>query len=141
MASALPYQLLADAVLLLHFGIVLFVIGGLVLVVVGNMFASWPWVNSLWFRLAHVLAIGVVVAQAWLGKVCPLTTLESWLRVQAGSPSYSKSFVEHWVQRLLFYEAPFWVFTLAYTVFGLLVLASWWYFPPRYSKRAHENGA
>ena len=128
-SSVPPYQLLADAVLLLHFGVVLFVIGGLVL--------SWRWVNSLWFRLAHVLAIGVVVAQAWLGKVCPLTVLESWLRVQAGSPSYSKSFVEHWVQRLLFYEAPFWVFTLAYSVFGLLVLASWWYFPPRYTKHAH----
>ena len=141
MTSSLSlYQLLADAVLLLHFGVVLFVIGGLVLIVAGNML-SWPWVNSLWFRLAHVLAIGVVVAQAWLGKVCPLTVLESWLRVQAGSPSYSKSFVEHWVQRLLFYEVPFWVFTLAYSVFGLLVLASWWYFPPRYTKHAHENGA
>jgi polyferredoxin len=141
MTSVLPYQLLADAVLLLHFGMVLFVVGGLMLVIAGNTFANWPLVNSVWFRLAHVLAIGVVVAQAWLGKVCPLTTLESWLRVQAGAPSYSTSFIEHWVQRLLFYEAPFWVFTLAYTVFGFLVLFSWWYFPPRYSKHAHEAGA
>lgn len=132
-ANSPPYQLLADAVLLLHFGVVLFVIGGLVLVVVGNL-RGWRWVNSLWFRLAHLLAIGVVVAQAWLGEVCPLTTLESWLRVKAGAPSYSKSFIEHWVQHLLFYEAPSWVFTLAYTVFGLLVLASWWYFPPRHKK-------
>ena len=132
-ANSPPYQLLADAVLLLHFGVVLFVIGGLVLVVVGNL-CGWRWVNSLWFRLAHVLAIGVVVAQSWLGEVCPLTTLESWLRVKAGSPSYSKTFIEHWVQHLLFYEGPSWVFTLAYTVFGLLVLASWWYFPPRHKK-------
>lgn len=135
MASAPSYQLLADAVLLLHFGVVVFVIGGLLLVVAGNKL-GWPWVNKLWFRLAHVVAIGIVVAQAWLGQVCPLTTLESWLRVQAGSPSYSKSFVEHWVQRLLFYEAPFWVFALAYTVFGLLVLASWWYFPPQRRNRS-----
>ena len=126
----LPYQLFADAVLLLHFGVVTFVVGGLALVVAGNML-GWSWVNRLWFRLAHVLAIGVVVAQAWLGQVCPLTTLESWFRVQAGSGSYNKSFIEHWVQQLLYYEAPFWVFALAYTVFGLLVLASWWYFPPR----------
>ena len=33
-------------------------------------------VNALWFRLVHLLAIGYVVAQAWLGQVCPLTTLE-----------------------------------------------------------------
>jgi len=136
----LPYHLFADAVLLLHFGVVMFVVGGLVLVVAGNML-SMSWVNRLWFRLTHVLAIGVVVAQAWLGQVCPLTSLESWLRLQAGSRSYNKSFIEHWVQQLLYYEAPSWVFALAYTVFGLLVLASWWYFPPRINKPAHEGGA
>jgi hypothetical protein len=135
------YQVLADAVLLLHFCFVGFVIGGLALIIAGNTLASWPWVNRLWFRLAHASAIGVVVAQAWLGKICPLTTLESWLRVRAGSASYSKSFIEHWVQRLLFYEAPSWVFTLAYTMFGLLVLVSWWYFPPRHRKHTHESGA
>lgn len=138
--STLPYRLLADAVLVLHFSVVVFVVGGLLLVVAGNM-RGWPWVNRLWFRLAHLAAIGVVVAQAWLGMLCPLTTLESWLRVQAGSPSYSKSFIEYWVQHLLFYEAPFWVFALAYTMFGLLVLAAWWCFPPRFSKRGKEYGA
>jgi len=130
MASASSYQLLADAVLFLHLGVVVFVVGGLVLVVAGNRI-GWRWVNNLWLRLAHALAIGIVVAQAWLGQVCPLTTLESWLRVQAGSPSYSTSFIEHWVRRLLFYEAPIWLFALSYTIFGLLVLASWWRFPPR----------
>lgn len=128
------YQVLADSVLLLHFAVVVFVIGGLALIIAGNTLASWPWVNGLWFRLAHAAAIGFVVAQTWLGKICPLTTLESWLRVRAGSASYNKSFIEDWVQRLLFYEAPSWVFTLAYTMFGLLVLVSWWYFPPRRRK-------
>jgi Protein of Unknown function (DUF2784) len=123
------FQLIADAVLLLHFAVVLFVVGGLVLVVVGNS-VGWPWVNGWRFRLAHVAAIAFVVAQAWLGKVCPLTTLESWLRVQAGSASYQKSFIEHWVQRLLFWEAPSWFFALVYTVFGLCVLLAWWRFPP-----------
>jgi Protein of Unknown function (DUF2784) len=137
MEPALSYQLLADLVLVLHFGIVVFVIAGLVLVVAGNV-VRWRWVNSLWFRSAHAAAIGVVVAQAWLGKVCPLTTLESWLRVQAGSGSYNKSFIEHWVHQLLYYEVPFWVFTLAYTVFGLLVLVAWWYFPPQRNGRTHD---
>ncbi len=135
MVSMQHYLFLADAVLVLHFVIVIFVVGGLVLIVSGNLL-RWRWVNALWFRLAHVSAIGVVVAQAWLGKVCPLTTLESWLRVQAGSGSYDKSFIEHWVQRLLFFEAPFWVFTVVYTLFGLIVLAIWWYFPPHRTKRA-----
>ena len=124
------YLWLADAVLLLHFAVVFFVVGGLVFVLVGNM-RQWRWVNALPFRVAHLVAIGVVVVQAWLGKLCPLTILESWLRGSGGEPTYSASFIEHWVQRVLYFEAPFWVFTLAYTVFGILVLAAWWYFPPR----------
>lgn len=90
----MPWQWLADAVLLLHFGVVLFVVGGLLLVLVGNRL-HWPWVNGLGFRVAHLAAIAVVVMQAWLGQACPLTTLESWLRTQAGSPSYEGSFIEH----------------------------------------------
>jgi hypothetical protein len=135
-----PYKLLADAVLLLHFAVVVFVVGGLVFVVAGNL-RGWRWVNGWSVRLAHLAAIAFVVAQTWLGQLCPLTTLESWLRIQAGSPSYAESFIEHWVQRIIFYEAPFWVFTLAYTVFGLLVVAAWWYFPPQRTKRSNDSGA
>ncbi len=122
--------LLADMVLLAHFGLVVFVVGGLAVILVGNLF-GWRWVNNLWFRLAHIAAIAVVVAESWLGITCPLTTLESWLRAQAGSSGYDASFIEHWVQRILFHEAPPWVFASAYTAFGLLVAAAWWYFPPR----------
>ncbi|MGE4049425.1 MAG: DUF2784 domain-containing protein [Piscinibacter sp.] len=126
----MPYQLLADAVLIVHFGVVLYVVGGLVVVLAGN-WLGWGWVNQLWFRVAHLAAIAVVVLQAWLGQYCPLTTLESWLRVQAGSGAYETSFIEHWLQRLIYFQAPFWVFTVAYTVFGALVLLAWWRFPPR----------
>jgi hypothetical protein len=124
-----PYQLLADAVLTLHFSIVVFVVGGLVLTVIGN-FRAWRWVNALWFRLAHLAAIGVVVAEAWFGATCPLTSLEMWLRAQARATTYSGSFIEHWLSRLLYYEAPTWVFTLGYSLFGLLVALTWWRFPP-----------
>ena len=126
----MPYQLLADAVLLLHFGVVLFVVGGLLVVLVGN-WLHWRWVNEWWFRLAHLAAIAIVVIQAWLGQYCPLTTLESWLRIQAGGASYNTSFIEHWLQRLIYYEAPLWVFTAAYTGFAVLVALAWWRYPPR----------
>lgn len=130
------YRLLADLVLVLHVAIVVFVVGGLVLVIAGNL-RGWRWVNALWFRLAHLSAIAFVVAQAWLGMVCPLTTLEMWLRAQAGAAVYSGGFIEHWLQRLLYYDAPPWVFVLAYSLFGLLVLASWLVYPPRL-RRGHR---
>lgn len=121
---------LADLVLLLHLAVVLFVVGGLVLVVVGNAL-GWNWVNRLSFRLSHLAAIAVVVGQSWFGLTCPLTTLESWLRAQAGTEAYETGFIKHWLHQLLFFEAPTWVFTLVYTAFGLLVVASWWCYPPR----------
>ena len=134
------YQWLADAVLCLHVGVVLFVVGGLLLVVGGNLL-RWQWVNAWWFRLAHLAAIAVIVAEAWLGLVCPLTTLEVWLRTQAAETAYAGGFIAHWLQRLLYHEAPAWVFTLAYSVFALLVLASWWIFPPRTRQRRVDAGA
>lgn len=134
----MPHQLLADAVLVLHAAIVVFVVGGLVLIVVGN-FRRWRWVNGFGFRLAHLAAIGIVAAQAWLGVICPLTTLEMWLRTEARAETYAGSFVEHWVQRFLYYDAPPWVFVLLYSLFGLLVLATWWYFPPTFRHRGNDG--
>jgi len=132
--AALPYALLADVVLAIHFALVLFVVGGFAFVVVGGL-RGWPLVRAPWFRLAHLAAIAVIVAQAWLGALCPLTSLEMWLREQASQGTYSQSFIEHWLQRLLYYDLPPWVFTLAYTIFGLAVAAAWWYFPPRAARR------
>lgn len=131
-------QLFAGVVLVLHAALAAFVVVGLVLVVAGNL-KRWQWVNNLWFRSAHLAAISVVVAEAWLGVVCPLTTLEMWLRSRAGAQTYGGGFIEHWLQRLLYYDAPPAVFILGYTAFGCLVLATWWYFPPNGKRRANER--
>lgn len=128
--SAETYRRLADVVLLLHLSIVGFVICGLLLTLVGGA-AGWRWVRNPWFRAAHLLAIAVVVAQAWLGVICPLTTLEMAWRQQAGDHVYQGSFVAHWAARLLYWQGPPWVFTVAYSAFGALVLASWWWIRPR----------
>lgn len=130
--------LLANVVLVVHVVIAAFVVLGLMLVVVGNL-AHQGWVNNPWFRVTHLAAIAIVVAEAWLGLACPLTTLEMWLRSRAGEPSYGGGFIEHWLQHLLFYSAPAWVFVAAYTLFGLAVLATWWYFPPRFKSRHRER--
>ncbi len=124
------YQTLADIVLALHAAFVVFVVAGLVAIIAGNL-AGWRQVNNLWFRLAHLLAIAVVAAQAWLGRLCPLTHLELWLRARAGQTVYDTTFVQYWLERLLYYQAPLWVFAIIYTLFGLLVVAAWWRYPPR----------
>ncbi|WP_150305095.1 DUF2784 domain-containing protein [Pseudomonas saliphila] len=128
------YQTLADIVLTMHVMLVAFVVLGLVIIILGNL-RHWAWVNNLWFRLAHLSTILVVVAEAWLGVVCPLTTLESWLRQRAGTAGYQSGFIEYWLQNLLYYNAPDWVFMMLYTLFGLLVLATFWWYPPHFKWR------
>lgn len=135
----MPYQALADAVLVLHFGIVLFVVLGLPAVIIGNR-AGWAWANDYGWRLAHLLSIGVIALQAWLGQYCPLTILESWLRVQAGQAGYAKSFIEHWVHSVLYYQAPLWGFAMLYSAFGLAVAWAWWRYPPG-AARPHSGDA
>lgn len=130
METGQVYLVLADSVLTLHVSIVVFVILGLVAIIAGNL-RGWDWVNNRWFRLFHLLAILTVVAEAWLGVTCPLTTLEVWLRQLAGAEGYTGGFIEYWLHRLLYYQAPSWVFTAAYTMFAAVVAATFWWFPPR----------
>lgn len=124
------YGALAEGVLVIHAAFVLFVVSGLLLIVVGGLL-SWSWVRRPLFRFVHLFAIGVVVVQAWLGVLCPLTTLENWLRSRAGQQGYQGSFIQHWLHALLYYEAPEWVFILLYSGFGFLVMLAWMAFPPR----------
>jgi hypothetical protein len=118
------YLRLADVILIAHFAIVVFIVCGFVAIVIGK-WLGWTWIRNRAFRLTHLAAIGIVVLQAWLGQMCPLTNWENALREAAGRSGYSETFVQHWLHRLLFYDAPPWVFAVLYTVFGLLVLAAW----------------
>ncbi len=124
------YRIAADALLVIHVGFVVFVVLGLVLILVGGGL-GWSWVRNRWFRIAHLIGIGVVVLQAWLGQICPLTIWEMALREKAGDVTYAGSFIQHWLHEILYYEAPMWVFALSYTVFGLLVVATWYFIRPR----------
>ncbi|SHF91270.1 Protein of Unknown function [Microbulbifer donghaiensis] len=130
MTSAEFYLLAADAVLFAHTLLVAFVVFGLAFILIGKL-RSWSWVRNRWFRLAHLACIGVVVLQAWVGAICPLTTWEMALRERAGEAVYSGSFIAHWLESILYYRAPEWVFVVCYTVFGALVAAAWFWVPPR----------
>jgi polyferredoxin len=118
--------LLADLVLVLHFFVAGFIVVGLILVWIGAL-AHWQWVRNPWFRYLHLAAIAFVAAEALLGVACPLTVWEDLLRGGARPGS----FVGRWVQRLLYYEAPAWVFTTAYACWAAATLLTLRFVPPR----------
>ena len=117
--------LLADFILVVHFGFVMFVVGGLALVWAGAA-AGWRWVRNFWFRAAHLAAIAFVAGEALAGIWCPLTVWETALR--GARPD--KSFVAQWIHRILYYDFPEWVFAAAYVLFALVVSVSWWLVRP-----------
>jgi hypothetical protein len=87
----MPYQLLADAVVLLHLGFVGFVVLG------GLLAVRWP--HAAW---AHLPAAVWGVWIEFAGWICPLTPLENWLRRQGGGAEYSAGFVEHYLIPVLY---------------------------------------
>lgn len=134
--KSLPFPgLLADAILVVHALVVAFVVGGQAAVLLGWA-RGWDWVRRPGFRYGHLAVIAFVIAQTWLDRLCPLTIWEAELRRAAGQVVHDQSFVQYWVGNLLFFDLPWWVFQVAYTAFGLLVLISWIGCPPRWPRRS-----
>jgi hypothetical protein len=80
------YLALADFIVLLHLGFILFVVLGGLLVF-----------RCRWLVWLHVPAALWGALVEFLGWICPLTPLETWLRRAAGAPGYSGSFVDQYV--------------------------------------------
>jgi hypothetical protein len=85
------YRFLADFVVLLHFGFVLFAILGGFLVI--------RWKKSAWVHLPTALWASLIEFGGW---ICPLTPLEKWLRLQGGEIGYQTGFVEQYILPILY---------------------------------------
>lgn len=123
-------SLLADALLVLHVGVVILVVGLLPVVLLGG-WLGWDWVRHRGLRQLHLGVMLFVAAQAWLGQLCPLTVWEQDLRRLAGQASHTQGFIAHWLERLLYWDLAWWVFVAAYTAFAALVALAWWLVRPR----------
>ena len=132
------YQILADALVVVHLAYVSFVVVGELLVLVGALLA-WRWVRNPWFRWSHLLAIATVVVEAVAGIACPLTVWERQLREAAGKPQPDETFVGRIVHDVLFFDLPPWVCTTTYVAFGLLVLATFIWVPPRGARNRESS--
>lgn len=126
------HQLLADVILIIHALFVGFVVFGLLFTLIGAV-KRWRWIRNPGFRVAHLIATGIVVVQAWLGSACPLTLWENRARQAGDGSGYTGSFIQYWLHQIIFYDFDLWVFTLAYTLFSLLVALTWILAPPTWT--------
>jgi len=130
------YTLLANLTAMIHVAYILFVLAGQGLILIGWA-RGWHWTRARIFRMLHLAAIGFVVIETLSGIFCPLTLLENYLRARSGDALYSSSFIGYWVDWLIYYNAPEWVFALVYSVFFIVVVVTFIVYPPR---RAKNNG-
>ena len=87
----MPYHLLADFVVVIHFAFVLFAVLGALL--------------AIWWRKILYLHLPAAVWAAWIefsGRICPLTPLENWLRLDGGDAGYGGDFVGHYILAVLY---------------------------------------
>ena len=89
----MSFRALADLVLMLHLGFIVFVAAGALVV------RRWPSLACL-----HVPAVGWGVFIEYSGRLCPLTPLEVALRRRGGEAGYAGDFIDRYVTALIYPE-------------------------------------
>lgn len=116
----------ALSILLVHLAVIAFNVAGCVLIPIGA-WLRWRWVREFWWRLAHLASLAVVALQALLGRACFLTIWQGDL----SGRSHVQPLIAGWIDRLVYWPLPLWVFALAYVVVFAYVVALWVWVRPR----------
>jgi hypothetical protein len=114
----MPDLILADVILAVHFIIIAFNVLGLLVIPIGAA-AGWRIVRIAWLRLLHLGVLAVVAGQAIAGRACFLTI---WQNDLAGHSQAADPLIMTWINHLIYWKLPFWVFTVIYTSVFLYVL-------------------
>lgn len=118
--------MVAISVLVLHLAVIAFNVAGCVLIPLGA-WRGWRWVREFWWRLAHLLSLAVVAAQALSGRACFLTI---WQGDISGA-SHVQPLIASWLDRVIYWPLPLWVFAMAYVAVFAYVVALWIVVRPR----------
>jgi len=116
---------IGQAVLGAHLAVIAFNVAGLVVIPLGARL-GWRLVRLRWLRLLHLASLAVVALQAVLGRACFLTI---WQAALAGGRA--EPLIMRWVNSMIYWPLPAWVFSALYLAVFAYVVALWWFVPPR----------
>jgi hypothetical protein len=117
--KTMPDSKIAGAILAVHVVVIAFNVAGLIVIPLGA-WAGWRIVRIAWLRLFHLAMLAIVTGQALAGRACFLTIWQNDL--SGGGPS-TQPLIMHWVDRLIYWPLPLWVFAIMYVGVFLYVLA------------------
>ena len=133
------YLLAADAILVLHFAFVAFVVLGLMITWIGYFFRL-KFIRNAKFRVCHICAMGIVLVESLIGMICPLTEWENRLRIKGGEGRiYEASFIKKWIHKIMFYEFSEQTFMVIYILFFALVFFTFWFIPPQRKSKTESK--
>lgn len=97
----MPFRLLADLIVMIHFDWILFMLVGFIFTLRGffhkEFFERWI------FRILHLFGIAYVSILAMMGKYCPLTIWENTLRAKYDpNLTYPGSFMIHYAKKFVY---------------------------------------
>lgn len=118
--------MLAALVLSIHVLIIAFNLFGLVAVPLGA-WRGWSFVHRPVWRLAHIASLGVTALQAALGRLCFLTEWQALSEDQ----TRPEPLIMGWVNAMIYWPLPLWVFTLIYLLVFAYAVAMLWIVPLR----------
>lgn len=105
------FRVLADAVVVLHLGFIIFIaLGG---------FLAWRWRWVVWAHISAVVWGAAIIA---IGFDCPLTPLEKTLRERGGEGAYQGGFVDRYIEGVVY---PVEYTTHLRVLAALLIVASY----------------
>lgn len=116
---------LGQVVLAVHILIIAFNVAGLVAIPLGARL-GWRFVRWRWLRAAHLASLAVVALQALLGRACFLT---DWQAALTGDGAHDPM-IMRWINSIVFWPLPMWVFTALYVAVFAYVVGLWWWVRP-----------
>lgn len=126
-------EALANFVATLHLAYFLFIVGGFIGILAGAR-QSWPWIYNPWFRIAHLCAVLVVLAEDVFHFPCVLNVLETGLRAAPANAASDPGALSRVLDILLRHTIPGWFLDAMYWTLGALLLLLMFLLPPRFRR-------
>lgn len=125
------YRILADSITALHFIWILFMLLGFFLNLQALCYKK-EFFNRFWFRIIHLFGIFYVGALSLMGKYCPLTILENYLRSKYASDlTYPGSFIIYYLEKLVYPQVNPLVIQIPTALIAIFTILTFLFRPPK----------